>query len=132
MADGLFWWRVEFNADGSIKSLDDVEMAGRDGNLICFVQATTQESAIERGKAWLNRRWKAKQAARGLCRDCPQPVKPGRKRCEFHLRKVAQDNSRMWMRRHGPELLRKFDEMGADAFREWLMSLASDLPIAAE
>jgi len=39
--------------------------------------------------------WRAQHKAKGLCRDCIAPVKPGNIRCEFHLKEDSRSTQKL-------------------------------------
>jgi hypothetical protein len=86
----MLWWRVEFTAEGGIKSCEQVEAVQKNKGLVCFISATTKVDACADAKAWHEQR-KAKHRAlsakynqarldKGLCQKCGrEPRRPGRK-----------------------------------------------------
>ena len=86
--DGLLWWRVELDREGSIKSCEQVEYASTPGRLVRFVQANAKDLACAAAKAWYAKRlagYKKNSATRresrkreGKCIRCSRPKQPER------------------------------------------------------
>jgi hypothetical protein len=93
--DGMVWWRVLLDRDGSVRSCEQVEAVEKDGQSAVFVQANNAAQAVMRAKSWLERRRasrrrsEAKRKERnrdGICRDCKEPVcATSRRYCQEHL-----------------------------------------------
>lgn len=89
------WRCVDFNKDGSVKSVRRVDSAKNDsGGYRQYVQADTDEEAIGLAKALLdkyerrrekqrlcNNAGRERKRAAGICEWCPNPAAPGRMKC---------------------------------------------------
>ncbi len=182
--EGLLWWRVELDRDGSIKTCSEIEYASTPERYVRFIQASTRVEACSVAKEWWARRSSRSSAcsqARRLelkvagrctrCRERPlcnathcvrcrdivnrrnRDLRAGAEREKKALDPVeAQARERashLKFRESHPEryatlrfvaALKKFDELGPQKFREWLVeriesvktSVAQSVPQAAE
>lgn len=141
------WFRVDFNADGSIGSVVEVSQSGEDQKYTCFVEAANSEQAcIVALKAYAKyqeyrtknvermRRIKQDRCSSGLCPRCGiRPPLKGAQRCNPCRIEdaVAQRKRRAGIvKKRNPfachkkrtlrEVLDKFDTLTPAKFRHWL------------
>jgi hypothetical protein len=51
----MFWWRVEFTAEGGIRTVEQVDAKQANGGYVCFVEAANKVKAVEESKLWLKK-----------------------------------------------------------------------------
>lgn len=95
--DGMLWWRVELERDGSVKTCERVEYVATDKTVSrVYVQANNAAQAVAKAKSWYERRKEvrrksdnkrnAERQTAGLCRNCTEKVCARSVRfCEKHL-----------------------------------------------
>lgn len=98
------WYRVEFNRDSSVKSVDCVSARDTGSTLVCYVEAETDSGAITAASDWRrhylqrarkNRaRFVEKRLATGICLECARDAEPGQQLCFAH----AKRNVHTWQK----------------------------------
>lgn len=84
--EGMSWWRVAMDRDGSVHSCEQIELVATPGRVVgyVYVQANDRAAAVAKARAWYERRKEirrkadqkrsAARKAKGMCRDCPAKV----------------------------------------------------------
>jgi hypothetical protein len=136
------WFRVELDRSGAILRCTQIEAVEENKRLVCYVQAVDKAEACSKAKSWSAERIAARKATfqrrrdEGKCARCERPAVPGQKTCSAHrpLSAAARANQQAaWDRAAAreaakeacgelPRILRRFDALGPEKFRSWLVA----------